>query len=164
MLSYRGPVLAGAEPVPAHEGGDEMDLLAQSSDGGGSAILWLLYVAFIVVYLVAAWIVYTKAGEEGWKALIPIYNVWVLLKIVGRPGWWLLLFLIPFVNCRDLGHRLDRPGEELRQGNGVRARGRLLFALDLLHRSWRSATRRTAAPPRRRGAAPLPPSMPPAPG
>jgi Family of unknown function (DUF5684) len=75
-----------------------MDLLAQSSDGGGSAILWLLYVAFIVVYLVAAWIVYTKAGEEGWKALIPIYNVWVLLKIVGRPGWWLLLFLIPFVN------------------------------------------------------------------
>ncbi|HET6712502.1 MAG TPA: DUF5684 domain-containing protein [Actinomycetota bacterium] len=75
-----------------------MDLLAQSSDGGGSAILWLLYVAFIVVYLVAAWIVYTKAGEEGWKALIPIYNVWVLLKIVGRPGWWLILFLIPLVN------------------------------------------------------------------
>ena len=75
-----------------------MDLLAQSSDGGGSPILWLLYVAFFVVYLVAAWIVYTKAGEEGWKALIPIYNIWVLLKIVGRPGWWLLLFLIPFVN------------------------------------------------------------------
>ncbi|MGZ8602769.1 MAG: DUF5684 domain-containing protein [Actinomycetota bacterium] len=75
-----------------------MELLAQSNDGAGSAILWLLYVAFIVVYLVAAWIVYTKAGEEGWKALIPIYNVWVLLKIVGRPGWWLLLFLIPFVN------------------------------------------------------------------
>jgi hypothetical protein len=75
-----------------------MDLLAQSNDGGGSAILWLLYVAFLVVYLVAAWIVYTKAGEEGWKALIPIYNIWVLLKIVGRPGWWLILFLIPFVN------------------------------------------------------------------
>ena len=75
-----------------------MDLLAQSNDGGGSAILWLIYVAFIVVYLVAAWIVYTKAGEEGWKALIPIYNIWVLLKIVGRPGWWLILFLIPFVN------------------------------------------------------------------
>ena len=52
-----------------------MDLLAQSNDGGGSAILWLIYVAFIVVYLVAAWIVYTKAGEEGWKALIPIYNM-----------------------------------------------------------------------------------------
>ncbi|MGZ8583417.1 MAG: DUF5684 domain-containing protein, partial [Actinomycetota bacterium] len=75
-----------------------MELLAQSNDGAGSAILWLLYVAFFVVYLVAAWIVYTKAGEEGWKALIPIYNIWVLLKIVGRPGWWLLLFLIPIVN------------------------------------------------------------------
>ncbi|MEX1264118.1 MAG: DUF5684 domain-containing protein [Actinomycetota bacterium] len=76
-----------------------MEFLAQSTDGGGgSAVLWLLYLVFVAVYLVAGWIVYTKAGEEGWKSLIPIYNVFVLLKIVGRPGWWLILFLIPFVN------------------------------------------------------------------
>ena len=30
--------------------------------------------------------------------IIPIYNIWVLLEIVGRPGWWLVLMLIPFVN------------------------------------------------------------------
>ena len=75
-----------------------MDFLAQDDGGGGSAILWLFYVAFIVVYLAAGWVVYTKAGQEGWKSLIPIYNLYVLLKIVGRPGWWLLLYLVPLVN------------------------------------------------------------------
>ena len=75
-----------------------MELLAQSDGGGGSAILWVLYIAFVVAYLVAGWVVFTKAGQEGWKSLIPIYNLYVLLKIVGRPGWWLLLFLVPFVN------------------------------------------------------------------
>ena len=75
-----------------------MEFLAQSDGGGGSAIFWLFYLAFIGVYLVAGWVVYTKAGEEGWKSLIPIYNLYVLLKIVGRPGWWLVLYLVPFVN------------------------------------------------------------------
>ncbi len=162
MPSYRGPVLAGAEPCPLVKGEYEMDLLAQSSDGGGSAILWLLYVAFIVVYLVAAWIVYTKAGEEGWKALIPIYNVWVLLKIVGRPGWWLLLFLIPFVNfviwiivSIDLAKSFGK-------GTGF-ALGLIFFApIFYMILAFGDATYRgpAAAP----GGGSAPPSMPPAPG
>jgi hypothetical protein len=76
-----------------------MHLLA-SSDGGsaaGGAILFI-YLAFFVLVVVGMWKVFTKAGEEGWKAIIPFYNVYVLLKIVGRPAWWLILFLIPFVN------------------------------------------------------------------
>jgi hypothetical protein len=75
-----------------------MEFLAQSDGNGGSAILWLLYIAWIVLYLAAGWIVYTKAGQEGWKSLIPIYNWYVLMKIIGRPGWWWVLLLIPFVN------------------------------------------------------------------
>jgi hypothetical protein len=76
-----------------------MDFVAQASDGGGgSAVFWFFYVAFIVIYLAAGWVVFTKAGEEGWKSLIPIYNLYVLLRIVGRPGWWLILYLIPIVN------------------------------------------------------------------
>ena len=139
-----------------------MDLLAQSSDGGGSAILWLLYVAFIVVYLVAAWIVYTKAGEEGWKALIPIYNVWVLLKIVGRPGWWLILFLIPFVNfviwiivSIDLAKSFGK-------GTGF-ALGLIFFApIFYMILAFGDATYRgpAAAP----GGGSVPPAMPPSPG
>jgi hypothetical protein len=41
---------------------------------------------------------YAKAGQPGWAAIVPIYNTYVMLKIVGRPGWWLALMLIPIVN------------------------------------------------------------------
>ena len=63
-----------------------------------SGVMGFFWLAFIVIYLVAMWKIYVKAGEEGWKCLIPIYNIIILLKIVGRPWWWLLLMFIPFVN------------------------------------------------------------------
>ena len=59
---------------------------------------YLLFLAVIVFLIAAFWKVFTKAGHPGWAALIPIYNVYILLKIAGRPGWWLLLFLIPIVS------------------------------------------------------------------
>lgn len=58
----------------------------------------LLYIGFIALQIAAYWKVYTKANKPGWACLIPIYNVLVLLEIVGKPWWWLLLMLIPFVN------------------------------------------------------------------
>jgi hypothetical protein len=48
--------------------------------------------------IVAMWKVFTKAGRPGWAAIIPIYNMYVWCKIVGRPGWWVILMLIPLVN------------------------------------------------------------------
>jgi hypothetical protein len=60
-------------------------------------VLYVLYAAILVLVVVGYWQTFTKAGEPGWAALIPIYNLYVLLRIVGRPGWWLVLYLIPFV-------------------------------------------------------------------
>ena len=61
----------------------------------GMIILW----AVVVIIMIAAeWKIFTKAGKPGWAILIPIYNVIVLLQIVGRPVWWILLLLIPIVN------------------------------------------------------------------
>ena len=54
-------------------------------------------IIFIVV-VVGLWKLFVKADEPGWAAIIPIYNYYVILKIVGRPWWWLLLLLIPIVN------------------------------------------------------------------
>lgn len=54
--------------------------------------------AFVIIAIIAQWKIFEKAGQEGWKAIIPIYNTYILLKIVGKPGWWLLLFFIPIVN------------------------------------------------------------------
>lgn len=58
----------------------------------------LIGLAFIVLMIVSAWKVYTKAGQPGWAAIIPIYNIIVLLRIVGRPWWWIIGCVIPFVN------------------------------------------------------------------
>lgn len=57
-----------------------------------------IYLVIIVLFVVSGWKIYAKAGKPGWAAIIPIYNLYILLQIIGRPGWWLLLYLIPFVN------------------------------------------------------------------
>lgn len=61
--------------------------------GGG-----ILYVALIVLFVVSMWKIFTKAGKPGWAAIIPIYNIIILLEIVGKPVWWIVLFFIPIVN------------------------------------------------------------------
>ncbi|MFO7572469.1 MAG: DUF5684 domain-containing protein [Gaiellaceae bacterium] len=58
---------------------------------------WIIYVAIYVLVVAGWWKIFEKAGEEGWKAIIPIWNFIVLLKIVGREWWWVLLALIPIV-------------------------------------------------------------------
>jgi uncharacterized protein DUF5684 len=51
-----------------------------------------------LIVIIAMWKVFTKAGQPGWAAIIPIFNLYILCKVAGRPGWWLILMLIPFVN------------------------------------------------------------------
>jgi Family of unknown function (DUF5684) len=63
---------------------------------GGTMILFMM--AILVVVVIGFWKVFEKAGQPGWAAIVPIYNGYILLKIAGRPGWWILLFMIPFVN------------------------------------------------------------------
>ena len=74
-------------------------------------------IAFMVLMLAGVWKIFTKAGEKGWKALIPIYGAVVFLRIVGRPGWWFLLLCIPVVGlflslalCIDLARVFGKGG------------------------------------------------------
>ena len=78
-------------------------LLAQSSQdsGGGGAIgglFMLVWLAAMVGIIAGIWKVFTKAGQPGWAAIVPIYNFIVLVQIAGKPVWWIILFFIPFVN------------------------------------------------------------------
>lgn len=57
-----------------------------------------IIVLLIVLLIVSQWYIYSKANKPGWACLIPIYNIIVLLEIIGKPLWWLLLFFIPGVN------------------------------------------------------------------
>ena len=54
------------------------------------------------ILLAAFWKIFAKAGQPGWASIIPIYNVLVLLRIVGKPYWWLFLLIIPGVNIVSL--------------------------------------------------------------
>ena len=72
--------------------------LAQASDTGTPIVPILVGLAIMLFFIAAMWKVFTKAGEPGWASLIPIYNLVVMLKIAGKPVWWIILFLIPLVN------------------------------------------------------------------
>jgi len=45
-----------------------------------------------------AWQLFAKAGYKNVYAIIPIYNLHILLKIIHKPLWWWILLLIPFIN------------------------------------------------------------------
>jgi Family of unknown function (DUF5684) len=61
-------------------------------------LFWIFWLAFAILMIAACWKIFTKAGQPGWAAIIPIYNWYMLCKIVGRPGWWVILLFIPFIN------------------------------------------------------------------
>jgi Ca2+/Na+ antiporter len=63
--------------------------------GGVMMLVWL---AIVVVVIIGGWKMFEKASQPGWAILIPFYNIYILLKIAGRPGWWLILCIIPLVN------------------------------------------------------------------
>lgn len=80
--------------------------------GAGVGIVVLVLFALT---LVAWWRLFAKAGRPGWAAIVPIYNIVVVLQIVGRPVWWVVLMLIPLVSfviaivlAVDLAKSFDR--------------------------------------------------------
>jgi hypothetical protein len=58
----------------------------------------ILYLAIVILLIVSLWIVFNKAGRPGVAAIVPIWNLIELIRISGKPIWWIVLFLIPFVN------------------------------------------------------------------
>jgi hypothetical protein len=80
-------------------------LLVPAQDGffdtlGGIYALLFSCVGLLLALAVIAgmWLIFQKAGEAGWKSIIPIYNIYVMLEIIGRPGWWVILYFIPVIN------------------------------------------------------------------
>jgi hypothetical protein len=63
--------------------------------GAGMVIFWL---AIVVLVYAGLWKIFVKAGKPGWAAIVPIYNLIVLIEIVGKPMIWILWLIIPCVN------------------------------------------------------------------
>jgi hypothetical protein len=71
-----------------------------------------------VITIIGQWKVYTKAGKPGWACIIPIYNLIVMLEIVGKPIWWIILFLIPCVNIIFIIWTLNLVSKSFGQSEG----------------------------------------------
>ncbi|HVS94478.1 MAG TPA: DUF5684 domain-containing protein [Mucilaginibacter sp.] len=92
---------------------------------GVLAGMFALIAAFIipiiiisVIMIIAHWKIFEKAGKPGWAAIIPIYNTIVLLEIVGKPIWWIFLFLIPCVNIVFLVWTINLLSKSFGQSEG----------------------------------------------
>ncbi len=80
----------------------ELDKLA-ADDGPPASRAWeaakaLTILALLGVAAVGMWRVFVKAGLPGWGALVPYYNLVLLMRLAGKPGWWAIWFLVPFLN------------------------------------------------------------------
>jgi hypothetical protein len=74
---------------------DQVGGAAAAGMGIGFMVVWF---AVVVLMVAAMWKVFVKAGKPGWAAIVPIYNIIVLLEIAGKPAWWVILFIVPVVN------------------------------------------------------------------
>ena len=68
-----------------------------SAMAGLFIFIGIISLAITVLFIIALWKMFEKAGEPGWAALIPFYNTYVLFKISWGNGWYFLLSVIPAI-------------------------------------------------------------------
>lgn len=56
-------------------------------------VLFLYFIPFAGMYKL-----FEKGGEPGWKALVPFYNAYTAIEMVGAPKYWAILMLLPILN------------------------------------------------------------------
>jgi hypothetical protein len=79
---------AGAAVVP----------LQSSGGGSGGILVTVVWLAVLVAVVAGTWKAFEKAGEPGWGAIVPVYNLYLMIKIGGNDWWWLLLLFVPVIN------------------------------------------------------------------
>ena len=79
---------------------DGVEALVVAAFGILGVIIAIIAV-LLVLQIIGMWKVFTKAGEKGWKAIIPFYNIAILYKISGMSPYLVFVYLgllIPIVN------------------------------------------------------------------
>lgn len=61
-------------------------------------VILIVYLLFLIAIIAGLWKAFAKTGAPGWSAIVPILNIYVLVKLSGRPLWWIVLFFIPIVS------------------------------------------------------------------
>lgn len=72
--------------------------VALQSGGTVATVVAVAGVVLFVLPVVGMWKMFEKAGKPGWAALIPVYNLWVLVDVADKEWWWFLVLFIPSAN------------------------------------------------------------------
>lgn len=59
---------------------------------------YIVYGAIIAAYLFSFYKLFPLAGRKSWEGLVPFYNLYVWLKVIQKPWWYLILLIFPGVN------------------------------------------------------------------
>lgn len=65
--------------------------------GGFLIVIGIFVLVWFVFYIIGLWKMFEKAGQPGWKAIIPFYNTWTLVEITGLNWYWFLVALVPTI-------------------------------------------------------------------
>lgn len=84
----------------------------------GGTIVALVPLAIGAISLAGAWLTFEKANRAGWKAIIPIYNLYVMLKIGDNEWWWLLVLFVPIVQLYATYKMLGGVSKAFGKGTG----------------------------------------------
>ena len=74
---------------------DEIETIGTATLGvfAGVAVIMSIFALIVgIVLIIANWKIFTKAGQKGWKCLIPIYNNVILFRIAGLSPWLILVY------------------------------------------------------------------------
>jgi hypothetical protein len=84
--------------VPSIFFAQETSFSSYSTGNPPGPAVWICWSVVTILMIASWWKMFTKAGQPGWAAIIPIVNLYFFCKVAGRPGWWLILMFIPLVN------------------------------------------------------------------
>ncbi len=71
-----------------------------SSSGGSGAVFAVgvvVWIAFLAIYIVSLWKIFSKMGQPGWSGIIPILNYVVIARLSGKAWWYGLLPIVPCI-------------------------------------------------------------------
>jgi len=91
--SLQGEIIK--ELVEDEESGQNKSKKKKKEELGLIPIIVLSITGFTILIVWVSWFrIFSKAGQAGWKAVVPFLNFFVFTKIASKPIWWIIIYLI----------------------------------------------------------------------
>ena len=59
------------------------------------SIIIISVICLTMLLVLISWFrIFSKAGQAGWKALVPFFNIFIFTKIAKKPIWWIAIYLV----------------------------------------------------------------------